>query len=214
MKSLEELLNDDQIQETPVTGENLIESVNQREMKIPDYIIDDPEVVGYPDEKMQWDIYNWVSKSIPNPEATVKDFGCGRGDFGHDWVRSENYIGIDRTPVIINAGKKKYPGLDLRLGDWFDCNDVTDHTVCIGSLNSNNGQDEWEYLADTLDHAIATSNISVIFILNRKTELDGYVEYPIGKLLDLLNDDLPFEIDYSKFEDIYKLVVYCKPFEV
>lgn len=205
MKSLEEMLLTEPLVNNeindPITPDNKIE--------IPDYILNDPEVVGYPDTEMQEQIYKWVRSSLYLP-GSLKDFGCGRGDFGNYLDFDFDYTGIDKIPVMVNSAKLKYPNLNIIKSDWFDYNDDTDYTTIIGSLNSNDGHDKWENFERTLLHAIDTTNLAVIFVLNRKTDLDGYVDYPIDELISRLPDNHPYNIDYSQFEDIYKLTIYCK----
>ena len=181
---------------------------------LPEYLINDPLFVGYPDIEMQEDIYRWVAESIPINGYTLKDFGCGRGDF-YGWLQKDrpfvepNYIGIDSKVSMVLSGEKKYPGIRIINSDFLENEDVTDYTVCIGTLNDDHGFDKWEYFNRTLITALRTTKTAVIFILSRNFDgLDGFLDYPFEELFQNFPSTIPFKIDYSKFEDIYKLTVY------
>lgn len=181
-----------------------------KEMLIPDYLLNDPEAVGYPDEQMQKDIYMWTLQYMVG-RHTVKDIGCGRGDFG-DYFPAEYYTGIDINQIMISAGKQKHPDLNLICDDYLNYTETTDYTVCIGTLNTFIGIEKWEWFDRTLAYALDTSNIASIFVLQSDTELDGYLSYPINEILTRIPSKLPFKLDYTKFEDIYVLVVYKQPY--
>lgn len=180
------------------------------ELQIPDYIKYDPEIVGYPDDDFQRQIYESVLSNI-GLNDTVVDFGCGRGDFGK-YLPPTNYVGFDRNEILIKAGKELYPQLDLRCSDYMNSNAPCDHTVVIGTLNNFDGQDKWERFKNTLEVGLALSSKSVIFVLQRSVELEGYCDFPIEQTIPLIPSNLPFKVDYTKFEDIYVLVVYTQPF--
>tara|TARA_R110000868_G_scaffold12456_9_gene59583 strand:+ start:1262 stop:2047 length:786 start_codon:yes stop_codon:yes gene_type:complete len=185
-----------------------------RELEIPDYLVNDPEVVGYPDLEMQSHIYNWVCQSIPWNGYTIKDLGAGRGDlYGH--LRQEresvipNYTGFEKKESLVLAGKSKYKDITLLKDDFFNSPIVTDYTVCVGTLNEDHGEDKWGYFNKTLNHAISTTKVAIIFIL--AADMDGnigFLDYPLAEILSYIPKDVRFTIDYTQLEDIYKLTVH------
>lgn len=181
-------------------------------IEIPPYLLDDPEAVGYPTDEFQTEIYNWVLEYVPSfTIKTVKDFGCGRGDFGKNFFPNY-YTGIDLNKIIVDTGRKKYPTFNLIHGDYLKCSLQTDYTVCIGTLNSFTGIEKWEWFERTLKVALDTTNEAIVFILSKNSELEGYLDYPISETISRIPTELPFKIDYTKFEDIYALVVYKQPY--
>lgn len=178
----------------------------------PDYLVIDPEVVGYPNDDFQEIIYNWVGSKIPYGNVSVKDLGCGRGDFGN-WLNNNRpdaeYVGIDYNPTIINVGKQKYKdSLKLIINEYSKEDIRTDYTVCIGTLNEDNGLDKWENFNKTLIYALNNTKHSIFFVLARNFDLyDGYCDFPFTELFNHLDKNIMFEIDYSKLEDIYLLTI-------
>lgn len=187
-------------------------ATDQLTIEIPPYLIDDSEAVGYPTDEFQQEIYDWVLEYVPSfTIKTVKDFGCGRGDFGKHFFPNY-YTGIDLNKIIISAGRTKYPPFNLMCADYLKCSLQTDYTVCIGTLNSFVGIEKWEWFEQTLKIALDTTNEAIVFILSKNTEVDGYLDYPISETISRIPTELPFKIDYTKFEDIYALVVYKQPY--
>lgn len=200
--------------ELPEDGPQQIDPV------IPDYILNDPEIVGYPDVQMQQEIYQWVYASMytdvfQSKSFIVKDFGCGRGDFG-GWLGLSDYIGIDRLPVMIDAGKEKYPGLKLICDDWMYVSITSDYTVCIGSLNQRDGlMDHYDRFWQTFGQAMRSTTKKIIFVFSvGEEEGDGeLVSYDLSRIIDAIPKDFPFEIDCSRFQGVCKLVVHCQRFQ-
>lgn len=189
---------------------------------LPDYLINDPEIVGYPNLEFQEQIYNWVKGSLPTWGYTIKDLGCGRGDFfGHiskreSWeekFKDIHYFGIELNPNLCAVAKQKYPEINVLNNDYFDTDIQTDYTVCIGTLGDNLGQDKWYNFNKTLNWAINNTKIAVIFILQKDCYgNDAFFDYPFGELFENLDPNLKFNLDYSEMEDIYKLTVHIGGF--
>lgn len=181
-------------------------------IEIPPYLLDDPEAVGYPSEEFQQEIYDWVLQYIPSfTIKTVKDFGCGRGDFGKNFFPNY-YTGIDHNKIIVDTGQKKYPTFNLIHDDYLKCTIQTDYTVCIGTLNTFVGIEKWDWFERTLEVALNTTNDAIVFVLSKNTEMEGFLDYPISEIIGRIPSELPFKVDYTKFEDIYALVVYKQPY--
>jgi len=183
---------------------------------IPHYLLNDPEVVGYPDADMQREIYEWVLSDLPICDYSVKDLGAGRGDFyGYmngltmKALPSPRYIGFEIKESLVFAGKQKYDGIELLHGDFLNSDLTTDYTICIGTLNEDHGLDKWEYFNKILKHCTNTTNIAIIFVLASNMDgTDGFLDYPFNELFSQMPKDIRFTVDYTKLEDIYKLTVH------
>lgn len=194
--------------------------------KLPLYLMNDAEIVGYPDEEMQHEIYDWVWRRIFDLEYTkfsqylnfsIKDLGCGRGDFYSKFKNSNyqiDYIGIDNNPNLIQVGQQKYPGIKLICNDFNDVSIATDYTICIGTLNDDHGLNKWEVFNKTLIHALNNTKTAILFVLQGNCYGEqGHLDYPIHELIEKLPAGTRYEIDNSKFEDIYLLTVHIGGYE-
>ena len=184
----------------------------EENIEIPDYLLNDPEIVGYPNQEMMDDIYDWVNLKIEHP-CLIKDLGAGRGDFygflENKFSMTPNFIGIELNPNLCQVGKKKYPGIQLINDNFFDVNLESDYSVCIGTLNENHGQNKWEYFNKTLNYCFSNTKKAIIFVLSSNMQgFNGFLDYPIDEMVQNLGRDVIYEIDYSKFKDIYLLTVH------
>lgn len=185
---------------------------------IPAYLLNDPEIVGFPDEEMQEEIYKWVEKDLPKHNFSIKDLGAGRCDFYgrlrhregyHDERTGVDYFGIESNPNLCEVARQKYPTVNVINNKFQDVSIPTDYTVCIGTLNDDHGEDKWEYFNNTLTGCLSDTKTAVIFVLAADFEGKyGYLDYPIHELVQRLDKNLRWEIDYSLYEDIYKLTVH------
>ena len=201
-------------------NEDLI--VPERPIEIPDYLLNDPEIVGYPDLEMQEEIYEWVKESLPIHNYSVKDFGCGRGDIFNvltknlfDDVVGVEYFGIDNRISMIESGESKYLHLQCHFinNDFLEVDLQTDYTLIVGTLNDKHIYDKWDYFNRTLNHALLNTKEAIIFVLSANNdEVDSQLDYPLHELFQKLSTNLPIKIDYSRFKDIYKLTVHIGSF--
>ena len=189
------------------------ETKSEKSFEFPDYLLNDPEVVGYPDLEMQKSIYTWVAEGLPFDSYSLKDLGAGRGDFYRhlDALGKAKYVdyhGIDSNPNLVNVGRTKHEGIKLINNDYIDVSLQTDYTVLIGTLNEDNSQDKWERFKSTLDYCKHSTRLASIFVLASDMEgYDGFCDYPISGVVKIIGSDCKFIIDYSEFKDIYKLTV-------
>lgn len=192
----------------------------ESDVEVPDYLLNSPELVGYPDLEMQEQIYEWVKESLPIHHYSIKDFGCGRGDIYPILTRNlfddsvgVQYFGIESRKSLIESGLQKYPGIQLINNDFLDVDLQTDYTICIGTLNDKHTFGKWEYFNKTLNHALSNTNKAIIFVLSSSMDdLDNFYDYPLDELFANLPSYLPIKLDYSKFQDIYKLTVHIGSF--
>lgn len=206
------------------TGTSKIAEVEA--FQIPDYILNDPQQVGYPDKEMQDEIYGWVYDSVnklADPDtrfrSTITDFGAGRGDISH-WFSGGDafkYTGFETNPILVQAGNQKYKEskyIDFTLiqQDFFDSNIKSDFTICVGTLNSIPTENKWGLFRRTMQKALETTEKAIIFVLSNKFDVEGFNDFPFKELFDHLPNN-PFTIDCTKFEDIYMLVIYVDDFK-
>lgn len=197
------------IEEIPVAG-------------IPDYILNDPQVVGYPDLEMQEQIYGLVSDVIYDSivrdgkmrtePASVKDFGAGRGDI-IKWLIPTDvlYKGYETNKLLVETGKVKHDGINLVEMDFMQSTLKTDFTICVGTLNSMPTNAKWKLFREVMQKALETTTDKIIFVLANRFDVDGYNDFPLTELVQHLPNN-PFVIDYTVFEDIYMLVVHVDEF--
>lgn len=200
----------------------------QEPVEIPQYMLNDPQWVGYPDKAMQEAVYqNAAFGALGSDVVSVLDVGCGRGDFG-DYIKNAinpeiEYFGIDANQHMINAGKKKYPDLRLdnqifdikqfqtegRKYDWIF--HVTNLTVDYGFMGDAN---QYDYLDALVRKSINESNIgSVYILLNDGQRTDNYLHWNIGSVSQmLLFMGVRFAIDNTDFQNMFKLIIFNNPF--
>lgn len=203
----------------PTKIEQSIVQEEPPKVEIPDYLLNDPQVVGYPDLEMQEQIYRMVAGTIYNSEddtksrtelLSVKDFGAGRGDI-IGWLDGFNYAGYETNRLLVEAGKVKYDGINLVEKDFFQSNLKTDFTICVGTLNSMPTNDKWKLFREVMQKALETTTDKIIFVLANRFDVEGYNDYPLLELVQHLPTN-PFELNYTFLEDIYMLVVHVDEF--
>lgn len=190
----------------------------------PEYLRNDPQVVGYPDADFQDKIYAWVWDKIERIDHNrslrgddirinirINDFGCGRGDF-MEYIGSIHctYHGYELKNTLVRAGNERH-GLSIFNGEpWEEGQTVLhnenfltaelpecDITLVIGTLNENTGVDKWQFFASTLNAALKCTKRAVIFVLAREMEgVEGYNDFPFRGLFDLF-DKYPTDIRFE-----------------
>lgn len=63
---------------------------------------------------------NWIKSYRPDVKSIeVLDIGCGTGNAVDEYKKAgvQKAVGIDRSDAMISYGRKKFPKLDLRVGD-------------------------------------------------------------------------------------------------
>ena len=194
-----------------------------------DYIRYDPQIVGYPDTEMQEQIYAWAAEVLPIVGLIdVVDIGAGRGDFYKFLsVNKPNlnvmYDGFETNQILAKAGNENgvvnlhnrnfvanVSGQDQTLSQW------NGWAFCIGSLNVNYGwEDKWEQFDLILNHSLKWVSQGVVFILNHYADDETYQCYPIEEMIPFLSEtypNIPYKLDYSKFDGIYNLTIYNNKF--
>jgi SAM-dependent methyltransferase len=143
---------------------------------------------------------------------SILDVGCGYGDLatflrGRGW--EGRYVGIDVVPALIEAGRAKHPGTDLRVLDIESepLDEKFDWVTCIGALSGNTTEvDHLAHLGSMLRAMWSKCRRGISFNL-----LSPYVDFkspvhahpPIGAIIDLVHDlsrRFVLRNDYMPFE--------------
>ncbi len=191
--------------QAPIVDESI--ETNHR----PEYLFG-PEIVGYPTREFQTEIYNWAlgDTLIFNPLATIGDVGCGRGDlFRHiqqTGLQCGAYHGYELAPGLVQIGREltTHDNYSIYHGDYLLlAKSNVDYTFVIGSLNTEiPNVDKWEYL-DSIISEISKYTHKESVLIMQNTPVDGLEHWPIEELIRRIKP--PFKIDFSKYEDIYKV---------
>lgn len=105
---------------------------------------------------------------VPRGIGSVLDVGCGFGDMGN-YLKMHyphvKYTGIDINPSLIEEGKKRFAGLDLRVGEAAapDIGSRPYDLVCASGLFNYKleHQDQLLYIKKTVEQFYALCNIGV-----------------------------------------------------
>lgn len=171
---------------------------------IPDYLINDPEVVGYPDIEMQSAIYSWAVEGINLVDNSVLDVGCGRGDLIEFTSHCKIFTGCDTKVALVTTGRKKYatiyPHFGLVEKDVLSLtNETFDYSFVVGTFNDITDKSKVE---DIYNHVYNIANKAIIIIIS-------VPEFNLHEIVDLFNlSTTPFKIDHSKWDGIFKLTIY------
>lgn len=193
---------------------------------IPEYMINDPQFVGYSSIQEQMDIYQIASHGHFGIETkSILDVGCGRGDFSRfiiEHVKSDiQYFGIDKNPIMNTIADIKYPGINITHVDF----DVLlaplspyDWVFHINNLSVNYGnikpdETKYDYLQSVISKSLSISKDGVILILNSDSEDENIITHSIDKVVMILKDmNVRFAIDNTDIRNTYKVIIYNKPF--
>lgn len=186
------------------------------------YIMHSTEVVGYDNRERQFTSYGIISSVIG--EASVLDFGCGRGDFKvFHAQRMEiepnqiDYTGIDINEILINAGKELYLDIDLRVADWLNMPKDLKKEWCI-NVNSLNlrydrdlTKDNWEYFKASIKamYECATSGVAVMLASDVPGIEDGLINYNPGDVINWAQKEFDgVAVDHSYSTEMFTLIIY------
>lgn len=222
------------IEEERIARENLLSEIMQGDEsaglyqppEIPDYLLNDPEIVGYPDKEMQEEIYRWAAEDVIPiiGEIAIVDIGAGRGDLDkfigvHYPELKYSYDGYESNPVLCAAATKlKNRVYNKTFASTYDeLNDLGDWAFCIGSLNQAYDFEEHPLsrFERILQHSINWIKNGIVFILLSDSDDSEYIAFPINSIVHILKEkfpNIPYKIDCSKFNGIYKLTIFNSKF--
>lgn len=201
------------------------ENVDEADMNelFPDYLLEDPMVVGFPDKDMQDAIYRYAITDLIEfyPDARgliVIDVGCGRGDLRvplKEYYDDIKYIGFELNSIHVKSAKKKY-NLTISNSNFVESQIKCDWIFFIGSLNEDYGLgSKFEYLDELFRHSLTSDCKGMTFILLNDDE-DGLISYPVSSITNWLSSNYPnlaYNINFSAFQGLYKLTVFNKYLE-
>lgn len=220
------------VQEVPPQPTIINEGVDNTP-KYPDYMFNDPEFVGFPDYHLQDDIYTLTTFGIDFSQVnSVLDLGCGRGDFGQFLKYKFNnpghnikYTGIDKNPIAIDVGNLKWNNLiEFNLINKSIKEHLTDspHTYdwifCNSGITNDMSEEYHEpEILNTLLHAYEKCNVGCSFVLLKNND-----SLPQGNNIGFYMDEIckflsfkkiPFAIDNSEYENIFRVLLIKSPFK-
>lgn len=168
------------------------------EQSLPNYLINDPELVGYPDAEFQQMIYSKVVSELIGCNDVI-DLGCGRGDL-YPVVNAFGiqYTGVDRLESMKKVAEQKYPEIEFLCQDWIDPLLIdADAVVVVGSIES---EDTFDYVAEM---SLGYANNKVVMVLSEDAVS---IRHAVGKL------NRPFKIDASFAYGVYMLTIWKNSF--
>ena len=200
--------------------EEINEMNNQADLD-PDYLEFSPEAVGYINREQQWNTYRMISNYLPE-EASVLDFGCGRGDFDRFYEGEINdglnYIGIDMNKQLIDAGLKAYDNeVDIRCVDWNNLDPKLTQDWCI-NINSNNirydadtTKTDEEYLHSTIDAMYKHANNGILILLSSSIpgEEGDLIDHNPGDIFNWAQKKYGITaLDHTISDDLFLIAIY------
>lgn len=168
----------------------------------------------------RFQVHMEMENFFPRKINSVLDVGCGFGDMG-DYLRIHyphvKYTGIDINPSLIEEGRKRFPQLDLRVGEVTEMEPGSYDLVCeSGMFNYQlEHQDQVAYIRKTLGQffPICRIGISVDFMSTfvdfKQKNAFHMDEFEAIKIAKGLSSRILLRNDYLDYE--YCLYVFKKP---
>ena len=227
------LKNDDEITESLtekiMSNSIIVEEDNNISLTDnPDYLKDDPEIVGYYDSEQQENVYFLATKGklSLSEKVSILDFGCGRGDlfnFLKSYGLPFDYIGIEKSESLVKVGKEKYPDVNI-VNDSYHLLEIKDEynsdwVLNIGNLNLNYGYarqsfDKYDEFVNLLDISMHFAKVGVTFVLlEDNLGNNSYIHHPIHEITKLLKERFPmyrYDISYTDIENVYILNILAE----
>jgi len=189
-----------------------------------DYLQFSAEAVGYASREQQFNMYNAVGSHINVMEASIIDFGAGRGDFAR-WICSTyntspaniNYIGLDFNENLVTASRDLGDEVDVRNIDWFllDSDMRADWCINVNSSNlrydANVNLSDREYLEKTIDVMVEHADIGAIISLSSDVSnvQDGLINWNPGDIFNwAVKKYGTVALDHSFSEHVFVLIIY------
>lgn len=212
---------DDQLSMPDVNKEYDIEELTEMGEDV-GYIEHSPEIVGYSTREQQFAAYRIIT-SVIELGSSILDVGCGRGDFKVFYAQetqsdynSVEYAGIDINPILINAGKNIYPGIELYESDWMNISDdlKKDWVININSLNLRYDAeltDNWDYFTKTITSMYNQANrgVAVMLASDISETNEGLVSRSPGEVLNWCQKTFGVvAVDHTYSGDMFTLIIY------
>jgi len=176
------------------------------------------EAVGYENRESQWDTYR-VMSSYFQPEYSILDYGCARGDFKSFYLSEYevelDYTGIDFNPQLIDAGLKINPDTNLVHADWKTYREPADWCINIGShdvrYDADSVTSDMDYLMKTIESMYnnCTMGLSIMLASDTLQQDEGIITWPAGDVLNMVLSKFgTASIDHSYSDAIFTLIIY------
>ena len=192
--------------------------------ELDDYLQFSAEAVGYASREQQFNMYNTIWSHINDPNASVLDFGAGRGDFGR-WLCTTfnvlpvdiNYTAIDFNDNLVNASTQLDDGISVINKDWFSLPADIRADWCI-NVNSNNlrydantSKNDLEYLQETIKVMVDRANVgAVISLTSDVTNIqDGLINWNPGNIFNWsVQEFKTVALDHTFSEQVFILIIF------
>ena len=205
-------------EKTPIIDQEEMTEEKLNELVDTTFIETTSEAVGFENRESQWNAYRIISQYI-DPEGSVLDFGCGRGDFKSffldEFSYDLDYTGIDMNKQLIDAGLNVNPSYNLKHIDWSKLNESADWCISIGShdvrYDANLKLSDKEYLIESIKKMYNSANQGVAIMLASDIlqQDDGIITWNAGELLnDILKDFRTAIVDHSFSDALFTLIIY------
>ena len=205
-------------EKTPLIDQEEMTEEKLNELVDTTFIETTSEAVGFENRESQWNAYRIISQYI-DPEGSVLDFGCGRGDFKSffldEFSYDLDYTGIDMNKQLIDAGLNVNPSYNLKHIDWSKLNESADWCISIGShdvrYDANLKLSDKEYLIESIKKMYNSANQGVAIMLASDIlqQDDGIITWNAGELLnDILKDFRTAIVDHSFSDALFTLIIY------
>lgn len=163
------------------------------------FLLDDSVLVGYSNINEQIITYN-TALTFFNPNYTILDIGCGRGDLFafikeqyEDVFLDSNYYGLDNNEIVINSGKEKYNINNIHLQDFSTFKPNTKYNWVVGcNYFMNPFDDQYTRLYRSIDKMYNLCTVATVFnVITNQVDVNeadklSYSIYDAGQILNHL----------------------------
>ena len=165
------------------------------------FIQDDSILVGYANINEQIITYG-SALTFFNPNLSILDIGCGRGDLFafmkeqyDDVFLDSNYYGIDKNEILITAGIQKYNINNIHLQDFNSFKSDKKYNW-ISALNYFNEpvEDNYKVLYNTIDKMFNLCSTAIVFnVITKQADIHqdqvaSYSLYDAGQIFNHLTN--------------------------
>lgn len=231
MKNLNNLLELDTItQDTLITDQGTDKSTTEAPVDIntpdtavfQDYMLNDPQFIGFEDHDMLEFCYRLATYDIFSPNVkTVLDFKSRRGDLlsyiiNAKKINNIEYVGVDPNTLLCDIAKQKnnHPNARYINDSFFNLKDFkSDLVFSICSLLKTDNvkklptQVLLKSLIESMQNNKAENGRCVIILTNQSIDIgDFYQIHPITAIQVLDDLNIRYAIDYLDNDQIYKII--------
>ena len=210
--------NIDAVEEPAMDDQELMTEEKINELEDQTFLETSAEAVGYQTREVQWNTYRVMAQYI-DPEGSILDFGCARGDFKSfflsEYEMDIDYTGIDLNKQLIDAGLKVNPEYNLIHTDWKSFNEQADWCISIGShdvrFDADTVLDDKAYLMETINKMYNCCNdgLAIMLASDILQQDDGITTWNAGQILnDVLAKFRTASIDHSYSDAFFTLIIY------